>query len=286
MQGTTHPLNALTVDVEDFFHVSAFESVIEPSQWDQLDTRVDGNTKRILDLFERHDAKATFFILGWVAERLPELVKEITNRGHEIACHGYAHRRIYTQSQQEFSDDITKAKSILEDITGNAIKGYRAPSFSITDKSEWAFAALKEAGFSYSSSTVPINHDLYGTPDWPDSPHLRPEGIFEIPMPTLKLMNKRVPIAGGGYFRLLPEFWSRWAIQKYLSTSDTPYCFYFHPWEIDPEQPRFEKAPLKSRFRHYTNLDKMEPRLSRLLQRYQWGTMSDVYTDIPHAVNR
>ncbi len=270
---------ALTVDVEDYFHVSAFESVVEPHQWKNIKSRVEDNTYRVMELFDAHAAKATFFILGWVAERHPQLIRQISDCGHEIACHGYAHRRIYTQTKDQFFADIVKSKQIIEDISGVQVQGYRAPSFSITTQSEWAYALLKQAGFTYSSSTVPTNHDLYGVPDWPAFPYMRPEGIYEIPMPTISIAGKRMSIAGGGYFRLLPETFSRWAINNYIANTSTPYCFYFHPWEIDLDQPRFTHAPLKSRIRHYTNLNKMLPRIDRLLQCYEWGAMRDIYKD-------
>jgi len=269
--------NALTVDVEDYFHVAAFDATVSPSQWQQLPQRVGRNTEILLQQFDQHKAKATFFILGWVAERYPQLVRQIHAAGHEVASHGYAHAKANSQSVAEFTSDISRAKALLEDITGAAVIGYRAPSFSIDKTNEWAFSALQETGYLYSSSTYPVVHDLYGTPDWPQQPYKRPEGIWECPMPVLNKVGKQWPIAGGGYFRLLPYWLSKRCIDSYLEQSSNPYMFYFHPWEIDPEQPRFNDAPLKSRFRHYTNLHRMEAKLVRLLQDYQWRSVKEVY---------
>ncbi|WP_166840609.1 XrtA system polysaccharide deacetylase [Rheinheimera pleomorphica] len=269
--------NALTVDVEDYFHVAAFDATVSPSQWQALPQRVERNTEILLQQFATYQAKATFFILGWVAERYPQLVRKIHAAGHEVASHGYAHAKASEQTAAEFQLDIRRAKAILEDITGAAVTGYRAPSFSIDKTNQWAFAALQQEGYLYSSSTYPVVHDHYGTPDWPQQPYKRDEGIWECPMPVLNKAGKQWPIAGGGYFRLLPYWLSKKCIDSYLKQSDAPYMFYFHPWEIDPQQPRFDQAPLKSRFRHYTNLDKMEAKLVRLLQDYQWRSISEVY---------
>ena len=250
---------------------------MSPSQWQALPQRVERNTEILLQQFATYQAKATFFILGWVAERYPQLVSKIHAAGHEVASHGYAHAKASEQTAAEFQLDIRRAKAILEDITGAAVTGYRAPSFSIDKTNQWAFAALQQEGYLYSSSTYPVVHDLYGTPDWPQQPYKRDEGIWECPMPVLNKAGKQWPIAGGGYFRLLPYWLSKKCIDSYLKQSDAPYMFYFHPWEIDPQQPRFDQAPLKSRFRHYTNLDKMEAKLVRLLQDYQWRSISEVY---------
>lgn len=275
---TKHPaLNAMTVDVEDFFHVSAFDSIITPDQWHEYQPRVDANTRRLLDVFARNDIKSTFFVLGWVAERYPELIKEIHSQGHEIASHGYSHKRAYRQTRDEFVADVSRSKNHLEDLIGDKLIGYRAPSFSIGYDNEWAFEVLAELGFKYSSSTYPVKHDLYGTPDWPRFAYERPEKIIEIPIPTLKVLGKQVPIGGGGYFRLYPYKLTQKLIKRYLHQEKQPYSFYFHPWEIDAEQPRLKNAPLKSRFRHYINLDKTESKLERLLKDFQWSTMKDVY---------
>lgn len=272
-----HKLNALTVDVEDYFHVAAFEKQITPADWQDLTPRVDRNTRLLLDQFDRNNAKATFFFLGWVAERFPDLVKEVQRRGHEVASHGYAHTRVHQQTTAEFRADVVKAKDILEQLTGEAVIGYRAPSFSINKQSEWAFEILKDIGHVYSSSTYPIKHDLYGVPDWPQQPYMRPEGIWEIPMPTLTMYGRQLPIAGGGYFRLMPYWLSSMLISKFLKEDRMPYMFYFHPWEVDPEQPRVAGAGHKSKFRHYVNLDKMEHKLDRLLTQFNWGSLGQVY---------
>ena len=269
--------NAMTVDVEDFFHVSAFESVISPSQWKDYQPRVDTNTRRLLDLFAKKEVKSTFFVLGWVAERYPDLIKEIHSQGHEVASHGYAHKRVILLSRDEFLQDIKRSKNHLEDLLGEQIIGYRAPSFSIGYSNEWAFEVLAELGFKYSSSTYPVKHDLYGTPDWPRFAYNRPENIIEIPIPTLRLMGKQIPIGGGGYFRLYPYKLTQKLVSKYLRQEKQPYSFYFHPWEIDADQPRLKNAPLKSRFRHYVNLHRTEAKLIRLLDDFNWSTMRDVY---------
>ncbi|GAB3036046.1 XrtA system polysaccharide deacetylase [Bowmanella dokdonensis] len=270
-------LNAMTVDVEDFFHVSAFDKIIKPQDWDQYQPRVDGNTRRLLDIFSRHGVKSTFFVLGWVAERYPELIKEIHAQGHEIASHGYAHRRATEQDRQTFLADVRRSKNHLEDLLGEAVIGYRAPSFSIGYSNEWAFEVLAELGFSYSSSTYPVKHDLYGTPDWPRFAYQRAEQIMEIPIPTLKMMGRQIPIGGGGYFRLYPYALTHYLVNKYLDKEKQPYSFYFHPWEIDADQPRLNNASAKSRFRHYVNLQHTESKLDRLLQDFRWSTMKDVY---------
>ena len=270
-------LNAMTVDVEDFFHVSAFESIISPDQWKDYQPRVEANTKRLLELFAKHKVKSTFFVLGWVAERYPQLIIDIHQQGHEIASHGYAHRRATEQTREEFTTDVRRSKDHLEDLLGIKLTGYRAPSFSIGYNNEWAFEVLAELGFSYSSSTYPVKHDLYGTPDWPRFAYKRKEGIIEIPIPTHRILGRQTPIGGGGYFRLYPYGLTKLLVNSYLKKEKQPYSFYFHPWEIDSEQPRLNNAPLKSRFRHYVNLDKTYGKLERLLTDFSWGTMKDVY---------
>ena len=274
----THgPLNALTVDVEDYFQVAAFDACITPAQWESMPQRAAINTRRLLDVFDAQGAKATFFVLGWIAERFPDLVREIDARGHEVASHGYSHAKATTQTPEEFYQDVLKARLLLESIVGKPVIGYRAPSFSIGKSNEWAFAMLKKAGYLYTSSTYPVVHDHYGTPDWPQQPYVRDEGILEIPMPVLNKWSMQLPIAGGGYFRLLPYFVSRFFIQKFLQTATHPYMFYFHPWEIDPAQPRIEQAPAKSKFRHYVNLERMEGKVSALLRDYRWQSVANVY---------
>jgi polysaccharide deacetylase family protein (PEP-CTERM system associated) len=270
-------LNAMTVDVEDFFHVSAFESIIDPSQWKDYQPRVEHNTRRLLNLFAKHNVTSTFFVLGWVAERFPELITEIHRQGHEIASHGYSHRRAMTQTRQEFFDDVKRSKEHLENLISERVTGYRAPSFSIGYDNEWAFEVLAELDFGYSSSTYPVKHDLYGTPDWPRFAYKRKEGIIEIPIPTLKLLGRQTPIGGGGYFRLYPYKLTKCLLSRYLKKEKQPYSFYLHPWEIDNEQPRLSHAPLKSKFRHYVNLHKTYGKLECLLNDFSWGTMKNVY---------
>lgn len=274
---TQGPLNALTVDVEDYFQVAAFDECISGEQWESMPQRAALNTRRLLDLFDAQGAKATFFVLGWIAERFPDLVREIDARGHEVASHGYSHAKATTQTAEEFYQDVLKARLLLESIVGKPVIGYRAPSFSIGKSNEWAFAKLKDAGYLYTSSTYPVVHDHYGTPDWPQQPYLRDEGILEIPMPVLNKWSMQLPIAGGGYFRLLPYFVSRFFIDQFLQTATHPYMFYFHPWEIDPAQPRIEQAPAKSKFRHYVNLQRMEGKVGALLRDYRWQSVANVY---------
>lgn len=271
-------LNAMTVDVEDYFHVSAFSKQVVPSDWgNRFPLRVEQSTDKTLALFERHQVKGTFFILGWVAEQCPNLIQRIAAQGHEIACHGYAHQRANTQTRDEFKADVVRCKQFLEDLTGRKVLGYRAPSFSIDTRNEWAFEVLNELGFIYSSSTYPVKHDLYGVPDWPRFKYQRPEGITELPIPTTYFGQRSIPIGGGGYFRLYPYSLSHYLIQRFLKQEQQPYSFYFHPWELDPQQPKMKDAPLKSKFRHYLNLARMECRLERLLQDFEWGTMKDAY---------
>ncbi len=270
-------LNAMTVDVEDYFQVSAFESVLKPSDWSSIPLRVEENTHRLLDVFAEHNAKSTFFTLGWVAQRCPTLIKRIVEEGHELASHGLNHRRATTMTRDEFIDDVKTSKAILEDAGGVAVKGYRAPSFSVNDDNQWIYEVLVELGFEYSSSTYPISHDLYGVPKWPRFKYQRPEGITEIPIPTIVKNDKNVGIGGGGYFRLYPYWLSRKRIQAFMQSETAPYSFYFHPWEIDPGQPKIANAPLKSKIRHYINLGRMEGKLKRLLSDYRWGTMADAY---------
>ena len=272
-------LNAMTVDVEDYFHVSAFEKVITPADWKSCQPTVDYNTRAILDLFAKHNTKGTFFILGWVAEAFPELIAEIAKQGHEIASHGMNHRRASTQSRAELKEDIQTSIHLLEDISGNKVLGYRAPSFSIGKNNEWAFELLAELGIVYSSSTYPIEHDLYGTPEWPRFIYQRSEGVIEIPIPTIREKESNTGIGGGGYFRLYPYWLSKRRINKYLAQENAPYSFYFHPWEIDPNQPKVSNASFKSKFRHYINLSKMAGKIERLLTDYHWSSMQDVYLD-------
>ena len=268
-------LNAMTVDVEDDFHVSVFERTVHRSRWDSLETRVRANTDRLLDLFDEHRANGTFFVLGWVAERYPELVRSIAERGHELASHGYAHRLVYDQSPEVFRDDIRRAKDLIETAGTQPVRGYRAPSFSITATSMWALDVLLEEGYTYDASIFPIRHDRYGIPDAPRWPHsiARDRGtIFEVPGSTVRIGSTNLPIAGGGYFRILPYAWTRWGIARVNATERQPAIFYLHPWEIDPDQPRLPAGWL-GRFRHYRNLRKAEPRLRALLSDFRFGPL-------------
>jgi polysaccharide deacetylase family protein (PEP-CTERM system associated) len=267
----------LTVDVEDYFHVSAFEKAIDRSDWVNLEQRVETSTHRLLELFSEHNAKCTFFTLGWVAERYPNLIKAIVDQGHELASHGFSHQRATNMTPDEFREDVSRSKQVLEAASGQAILGYRAPSFSFNDSNVWVYNILKELGFEYSSSTYPIKHDLYGVPKWPRFKYERPEGIIEIPVPTIRKNNTNTGIGGGGYFRLYPYWFSKKRINNYLTKENQPYSFYFHPWEIDPEQPRIAGASIKSKLRHYLNLSRMEGKVVKLLDDYQWDTMKSVY---------
>jgi len=269
--------NAMTVDVEDYFQVSAFENHISRNNWDNMPVRVDTNTHRILDLFAEHDTKATFFTLGWVAERYPELVKRICDEGHELASHGMSHLRATSQTREEFRQDIAVAKKLLEDLSGCEVKGYRAPSYSIGKANLWAHEELEGAGYIYSSSVYPVHHDLYGFPEAPRHMFKCRENLFEIPITTLPVGKHNLPVGGGGYFRLYPYKFSQWALRSINNNEKRPTIFYFHPWEIDPGQPRQKGAGLKSTFRHYLNLSKMEQRVTRLLKDFNWGRMDHIY---------
>lgn len=274
--------NAMTVDVEDYFQVSAFEKTIDRSQWDSLPCRVEQNTHRILDLFNSADVKATFFTLGWVAERYPQLIKRMIKDGHELASHGYSHVRVTQQQPKEFREDISKTKKILEDIGGVEVRGYRAASYSIGASNLWALDELNEAGYLYSSSVYPVKHDLYGMPEAPRfSFYPRgDDGILEIPITTIRIGNKNLPCGGGGFFRLYPYSVSRWALRKVNHDEGQSGMFYFHPWEIDPDQPRQQGVSLKTRFRHYLNLNRMECRLQALMRDFAWDRMDRIFLDI------
>jgi polysaccharide deacetylase family protein (PEP-CTERM system associated) len=272
--------NAMTCDVEDYFQVQAFAGHIARNSWDSFPARVERNTGRILDLFARHNVKATFFTLAWVAERNKALIRRIVQEGHELASHGMEHRQVHTQTPDEFRADVRQTKAILEDIGGTRISGYRAASFSITKKTFWAFDVLAEEGYRYSSSIYPVQHDLYGIPDAPRFAFRPTAGpLLEVPMSTVAMFGRNLPCSGGGYFRLLPYAVSRWGFRRVNARDRRPAIFYFHPWEIDPDQPRQEKAPLKSRFRHYLNLHRMENRLERLLRDLTWDRMDRIYLD-------
>ena len=271
--------NALTVDVEDYFQVSAFAPHINPDTWDSLPCRIERNLDVIFALLDEHKARATFFTLGWIAERYPGLVRRIVENGHELASHGYAHQRATDQDRKTFLQDITSAKKMLEDISGVAVNGYRAPSFSIGRGNLWAMQCLNEAGYRYSSSVYPIRHDHYGMPDAPRFA-FNPEGgngLLELPVTTVNLFKRNLPAGGGGYFRLLPYSVSRWCLKRVNTVDRQPCIFYFHPWEIDPEQPRQRGISMKTRFRHYVNLSSMERRVRALCKDFQWDRMDRVF---------
>jgi polysaccharide deacetylase family protein (PEP-CTERM system associated) len=306
-------INALTIDVEDYFQVSAFEGCVSRECWDNYPLRVEGNTSRILDILDEFKVKATFFVLGWVAERKPALVREIARRGHEVASHGYGHQRVCTQTRKEFREDIRRSKTLLEELCGVPVHGYRAPSYSISMNTLWAYDELLDAGYLYDSSVFPIRHDLYGIPDWPRHPftveknwdgqwqpsasipcslHTNHYSLFdshcstvncstvqlfkEIPITTLSIAGKSIPIAGGGYFRLFPYPFTRWGLRRINREEGRPFVFYLHPWEIDPGQPRMSDAGKKSRFRHYLNLHRTEGRFRSLLKDFRFATMREV----------
>lgn len=274
--------NALTVDVEDYFHVSAFATCIEQNDWDSYSSRVENNTRRLLNLFDQNHIKATFFVLGWVAEREKSLVEEIHRRGHEVACHGYSHQLVYNQTPDVFREETIKSKALLEDIIQAPVNGYRAASYSITEKSQWALDILAEAGFLYDSSIFPVHHDRYGMPGTPEDPYrlTTPNGqtLVEFPLSTAKLMGYSLPIAGGGYFRLYPYPVTRAGLRQ-INRQQRPFIFYLHPWEIDADQPRIP-AKLFSRFRHYNNLARCEARLQRLLDDFKFDTTINVLKNL------
>lgn len=275
-----HPANAMTVDVEDYFQVSAFDPYIDRSTWANYESRVEASTDRILTMFDQYSVKGTFFTLGWVADKFPELVRRIADAGHELASHGWDHIMVTRLSREEFGEDIKRAKQTLEDVSGAKVTGYRAPSYSFTNKNDWAHAVLAEQGYRYSSSVAPIKHDLYGIPDAPRFAHPRAEGrIIELPITTTRLLGRNMPCGGGGWFRLYPYQLSHWAIDRVRKKDGERSIFYFHPWEFDPEQPRIDGLDPKTRFRHYQNLSSMEPKVERLLKDFDWSTMADVFAD-------
>jgi polysaccharide deacetylase family protein (PEP-CTERM system associated) len=276
--------NALSVDVEDWFQVGAFEKTIRRADWDGLTHRVECNTDAVLTLFAQADVKATFFTLGWVAERYPALMRRIADAGHEVASHGYDHARVFTFTPDQFRADLRKSRAILEDASGQAVTGYRAPSFSIDPRTPWAHQILAEEGYRYSSSVAPIRHDHYG---WPDSPRFAwkpvPDSpLVELPVTTAKWGGRTLAAGGGGFFRLLPYGFSRWAVRQVNEQAGRPAIIYFHPWEIDPDQPRVADAPLRSRLRHYSNLSVMAAKLRRLTRDFAW-TRVDALADAEAA---
>ena len=268
----TRLINALSVDVEDWFQVGAFEKVIDRADWDRLPARVERNGEAVLDLFDRAGVKATLFTLGWVAQRYPQLLRRAAERGHEIASHGWDHRRVFTMDEGIFRADLARARAAIEDAAGVAVTGYRAPSFSIDARTPWAHPVLAEGGYAYSSSVAPIAHDHYG---WREAPRfafrpLADADLIELPVTTVEVAGRRAAAGGGGFFRLLPYRFSAWAIDRVNRHDERPAVFYFHPWEIDPGQPRVGHAPLKSRLRHYSRLSAMEGKLFRLFGAFDW----------------
>ena len=265
--------NALSVDVEDWFQVGAFETVISRDSWEMRDRRVERNTDAVLGLFDEAGVKATFFTLGWVAARHPALIRRIADAGHEIASHGWDHKRVFTMSEAEFRADLVRARGEIEDASGRKVSGYRAPSFSVDHRTPWAHPVLAEQGYAYSSSVAPIRHDHYG---WPDSPRfawhpVSGADLIELPITTFELAGRRFAAGGGGFFRLLPYALSSWAISRVNEREERPAIFYFHPWDMDVDQPRVADAPIRSKLRHYTNLSVMRPKLLKLLRTHEWG---------------
>ncbi|WP_150913200.1 XrtA system polysaccharide deacetylase [Marinobacter halotolerans] len=274
--------NALTIDVEDYFQVAALAEAVRREDWHSMEYRVEANTNRLLELLDRHNTRATFFTLGWVAEKSPQLVRNIQKAGHEVASHGYSHQLIYNQTPEVFRDETRRSKQILEDITGEPITGYRAASYSITNQSRWALDILAEEGFVWDSSIFPVHHDRYGMPGTPRWPHRlktdQGHELAEFPLSTLKFPGYTLPIAGGGYFRLFPYWFSRWGLGS-INRQGQPFVFYLHPWEVDPEQPRLD-VKWFSRFRHYNNLDVCEHRLDQLLGHFRFTAMGDVLKNL------
>lgn len=271
-------VNAMTIDVEDYFQVSAFEATVARGDWARHESRVCRNTERLVEIFDRAGVRATFFILGWVAERFPGLVRQIQQGGHELASHSHEHRLVYAMTPDAFREDLRRARGALEAAAGVRVVGFRAPSYSITRKSLWALDVLIEEGYAYDSSIYPVHHDRYGIPDWPRHVHRidRPAGsLWELPGSTVRMGSTNFPVGGGGYFRLLPYGWTRRGIRRVNEVEQQPAIFYLHPWEIDPEQPRLGGSRL-SRFRHYRNLDQTEDRLKRLLEEFPFGTVSEL----------
>jgi len=271
--------NAMTVDVEDYFQVSAFEKHIAREDWESMECHVERNIERILALFDKQGIKATFFVLGWMAERYPAMVRQLHDSGHEVASHGYEHVRVVNQTPGAFREDILRTRKLLEDTIGAPVIGYRAASYSIGRDNLWALDELQETGHLYSSSIYPIHHDLYGMPEAPRFAfrHRDGAGLLEIPVSTVQVGKHNYPCGGGGYFRLLPYAVSRWAINRVNQHDGQSAIFYFHPWEIDPQQPRQQGIGIKTQVRHYLNLSRMESRLSRLLKDFQWDRMDRVF---------
>ena len=278
-KGAGQLVNAMSVDVEDYFQVSAFEGHIGRADWDHLPRRVEANVERILALFAEHDVRATFFTLGWIAERHPAMIRRLVDAGHELASHGYSHIRVTELDQRAFRADVARTKALLEDIGGVAVQGYRAPSYSIGRDNLWALRTLEETGHRYSSSIYPIHHDLYGMPEAPRFAFCPPgcEDLVEIPVTTVAFGERKFPCGGGGYFRLFPYVYSRWALRRVNRKDRQSAVFYFHPWEVDPAQPKQSGISARTRIRHYLNLSRMESRLRRLAQDFRWSRMDRVF---------
>jgi len=272
--------NALTIDVEDYFQVSAFAPHISRDSWPSQTCRIERNINLILAMLDSGGIKATFFTLGWIAERYPTLIRKIHDSGHELASHGYGHLRITEQSVAQFSNDISSSKHLLEDLCGARVLGYRAPSFSIGKQTMWALNVLEQAGYSYSSSIYPVQHDHYGIPDAPRFAFYPTSGLLELPISTVRVFHKNLPAGGGGYFRLYPYAISRWMLKRINQKDRQPGIFYFHPWELDPDQPRQKNIGAKTRFRHYLNLSRTEPRLQSLLRDFQWDRVDRVFASV------
>ena len=278
MEKFISPKNAMSVDVEDYFQVSAFENCVSKEDWGKLPCRVEANVERTLQLFDEKNVKATFFTLGWVAERYPHLVRKIVSGGHELASHGWEHTRVTQQDKVSFREDVTRTRGFLEDLSGEQVKGYRAASYSICASNLWALDVLADAGYEYSSSTVPIMHDLYGPPGGPRFAFRAAQNrLLEIPITTINLAGRNINCGGGGWFRLFPYSFSRWAMRQVNNKDQQSGIFYFHPWEVDPDQPRLTHASRRSKFRHYLNLKKMQPRLSRLMDDFSWGRVDEIF---------
>lgn len=268
---------AFSVDLEDFFQVSAFNDVITRDDWKAFSPRVELSVERLRTLLNRHNVKATFFCLGWIAEHFPTLIQKLAEDGHEIASHGYHHQRVYSLTPEQFAEDIGRTKQLLEQLTGQEVLGYRAPSFSIRADCDWAYDELLKAGYRYSSSVYPIDHDHYGSSSLPRSPFYPRQGLLEVPISTLRLFRRNWPVGGGGWFRLYPYQLSRWMMHKRAQQDDSAMVFYIHPWELDPEQPKISGIPWRTEFRHYLNLSRVESRLDKLLQDFTWSSLLDVY---------
>lgn len=268
----------MTCDVEDYFQVSAFDGIVPRDKWNDIQCRIPKNIDRALQLFADHGAKATFFTLGWVAEHHPEVIRRIVDEGHELASHGMSHRRVWSQTPDEFRQDAGRARALLEDVGGKLVSGYRAASWSIDKRTPWAHKILADVGYKYSSSVYPVSHDNYGVADAPRHPHsINGSSIREVPPSTVRWLGRNIPISGGGYFRLFPLSLSKYFIRSHQESEPYPYIFYFHPWELDPDQPRFKKTPAKSRYRHYVNLHRFEQRLTDILRSFRWDRMDRLF---------